>query len=322
MSSFLQDGLQAECTAPLVLPKISIVVPNYNGGDTLGATLESLINQAYPHLEIIVMDGGSTDHSIEVIKQYEKHLTYWQSENDSGQSDAINQGFARATGEIINWLCSDDLLPEGALQRVGEEFKQDPALDVLSGWARNVHLDLEGREIGERFVSPTAKSLKLLPAGCPVAQPSTFYRRRTLDREGPINESYHFLMDMELWAYFVQKKYVWRMIDQVLSVQVISGLNKSQVGGERIIIEAERLYRTYSQDWIPMCWWHRHLIYPLEKWRGKKPQGFRHNVVRAYKALLFVPLAPFYGLNRLRAMNWSLHSLPPTNERLQKGAVL
>ena len=299
----------------IVLPKISIVVPNYNGGATIGATLESLINQGYPDLEIIVMDGGSTDHSVDVIKQHETDLTYWQSKNDSGQSDAINQGFARATGEVVNWLCSDDLLPEGALQRIGEEFAKDPSLEVLTGRARNVYLDLEGREIGERLDSPTTKSLDVLPAGCPVAQPSTFYRRRTLDREGPIDESYHFLMDMELWAYFVERKYVWRMIDQVLSVQVISGLNKSQVGGERIILEAERLYRAYSHDWIPMCWWLRHLVYPLEKWRGKKPQGFRHNVVRTYKAILFMVLSPFYGLRRLRAMNWSVHSLPPANER-------
>jgi glycosyltransferase involved in cell wall biosynthesis len=291
------------------LPKISIVVPNYNGGATIGATLESLIAQEYPDLEIIVMDGGSTDNSVDVIKLYEKHLEYWRSEKDSGQSDAINRGLERATGEVLNWLCSDDLLEADALRRIGEEFANDPDLEVLTGGARNVYLDAKGNQTGECFHSPTVADLQVLPAGCPVAQPSTFYRRRTLAREEAIDTSYHYLMDMELWAYFVKQKYVWRMIDQVVGVQVISGLNKSMVGGEEIVFEAERLYKAYSHDWIPMCWWHRHLIYPLEKWRGKKPSGIRHKIVRAYKAGVFVVLSPFYGMKRLRAMNWSVHSI-------------
>ncbi len=290
------------------LPKISIVVPNYNGATTIGATLESLIKQEYPNLEIIVMDGGSTDNSVEEIKRYEQHLKYWQSEQDKGQSDAINQGFTRATGEVLNWLCSDDLLVEDSLKRIGAEFAKDPALDVLTGWVHNVYLDAKGNQTGECFHSPKVADLRLLPAGCPVAQPSTFYRRRTLARKEAIDESYHYLMDMELWAYFMKQKYVWRMIDQVISVQVVNGLNKSMVGGEKIILEAERLYKAYTNDWIPMCWWHRHLIYPLEKWRGKSPHGYRHRIVRAYKAAVFVALSPFYGMKRLRAMNWSVHS--------------
>lgn len=289
-------------------PRISVVVPNYNGAATLGATLESLIGQEYPDLEIIVMDGGSTDNSVAVIKRYEGRLKYWQSKKDRGQSDAINQGFARATGEVVNWLCSDDLLAEGALGRVGGEFAKDPQLDVLTGAVRNVYLDAEGNQTGECFHSPKLSDLRILPAGCPVAQPSTFYRRRTLGRKEAIDTSYHYLMDMELWAYFVRQKYVWRMVDQVIGVQVISGLNKSMVGGEKIILEAERLYKTYAHDWIPMCWWHRHLIYPLEKWRGRSPNGLRHWAVRSYKAGLFFLLSPFYGMDRLRAMNWSVHS--------------
>lgn len=303
-----------------ILPKISIVVPNYNGGATIGATLDSLIAQEYPDLEIIVMDGGSTDKSVEVIKRYEMHLKYWQSAEDKGQSDAINQGLARAAGDVVNWLCSDDLLVEGALKRIGEEFARNPALDVLSGWARNIFLDLEGNQTKEYIISSKISDLNLLPAGCLIVQPSTFYRRRTLARKEAINTDYHYLMDMELWVYFVSQKYVWKMIDQVISVEVISGFNKSMVGGEKIILEAERLYKAYTHDWIPMCWWHRHLIYPLEKWRGKKPHGVRHRIVRAYKAVIFVVLSPFYGMERLRAMNWSVHSVDA--ELREKGTTL
>jgi glycosyltransferase involved in cell wall biosynthesis len=290
------------------LPRISIVVPNYNGGATIGATLESLLAQKYPDLEIIVMDGGSKDNSVEIIKQYEKHLTYWQSAKDNGQSDAINQGFARATGEILNWLCSDDLQAEGALLRVGEEFARNPELDVLSGWAHNIHYERTNEKTAETDDPVRLRDLDLIPAGCPVAQPSTFYRRRTLDRPGPIDVSYHYLMDMELWAYFRKKKYCWQIVDKVLSVQIISGFNKSMAGRDKIIGEAERLYKAYTHDWIPMCWWHQRFIYPVERWRGRKRNTFRHVVAQTYKAIVFSMLCPFYGMRRLRAMNWSVHS--------------
>src|SRR5579863_10063148 len=106
----------------MTLPSISIVVPNYNGGGTLARTLQSLVDQHYDGLEILVVDGGSTDNSIEVIKQYGSHITWWVSEKDRGQSHAINKGFARATGQIVNWLCSDDVLTPNALRVVGEQF--------------------------------------------------------------------------------------------------------------------------------------------------------------------------------------------------------
>ena len=108
------------------LPTISIVVPNYNGAATLAATLESLVSQGYPSLEVMVMDGGSTDGSREIIRRFERHLAWWTSAPDSGQSAAINMGFRRATGEILNWLCSDDRLLPGGLVVVGRYFAEHP----------------------------------------------------------------------------------------------------------------------------------------------------------------------------------------------------
>ena len=106
-------------------PKISIVTPSYNQGNFLEETILSVINEEYPNLEYVIIDGGSTDNSKEIIKKYENKLTYWVSEKDNGQTEAINKGFKLVTGDIFNWLNSDDFLEEGALFKIGEQFSNN-----------------------------------------------------------------------------------------------------------------------------------------------------------------------------------------------------
>src|ERR1044071_1227981 len=107
-------------------PKISVVIPSYNQGQFLEETILSVIDQKYPNLEILVVDGGSKDNSVDIIKKYKQHITWWVSEKDKGQSDAINKGFAKVTGDIATWLCSDDLYTVGTLKRVAEVFSTLP----------------------------------------------------------------------------------------------------------------------------------------------------------------------------------------------------
>ncbi len=106
-----------------MLPKISIVTPNFNQGKYIEETILSVINQGYPNLEYIIIDGGSTDESVEIIKKYAKHLTYWISEPDKGQADAINKGLSYCTGDLFNWINSDDILAENALKTISELYK-------------------------------------------------------------------------------------------------------------------------------------------------------------------------------------------------------
>lgn len=114
-------------------PKISIVTPSYNQGSYLEETILSVLNQKYPNLEYIIIDGGSTDSSVEIIKKYASYLSYWVSEKDSGQSEALNKGFNRASGEIIAWLNSDDLYCENTLHIIAEKFMEHPEVGIVYG---------------------------------------------------------------------------------------------------------------------------------------------------------------------------------------------
>ncbi len=315
------------------LPTISIVVPNYNGGKTIGATLKSLIDQNYPELEIIVIDGGSTDNSVEVIKQFEPYLSWWVSEKDNGQSSAINKGFAKCSGEIVNWLCSDDLLAPNALYTVGKYFAQSPDIDVLVGRGKivftdenlgqpqqrvNFWLTLFERilRLGARPIiqdaqnqliyikAPTLKQITLISVHNPISQPSCFYRRSLMNRPKPIDESYHYAMDTELWNYFQSQGYSWKCIDDVLSVSIQDGQNKTSTGGYKVTLELERIYKIYVQEWIPLTFWHRRLRYPLERFLVfHRSQVWLYFIGAAWVVVTLL-LAPFYKLDRVWAMRW------------------
>src|SRR6266849_8649816 len=115
------------------LPRLSIVTPSYNQGGYLGQTIESVLSQDYPDLEYIVLDGGSRDGSVEIIRKVEPRLAYWRSSPDGGQTAALREGFERATGEVLGWLNSDDWLEPGALRTVGESFAAHPEVDIVHG---------------------------------------------------------------------------------------------------------------------------------------------------------------------------------------------
>lgn len=182
------------------LPKITLVTPSYNQGQYIEQTILSVIEQGYPNLEYMVIDGGSTDETVDIIRKYEGRISYWVSEKDKGQSHAINKGFRMATGEIINWLNSDDLLAEGALFHIAESFSNYPQAAMIHGQC--VHFTDEARiDKNQPFEWPPKRHLKgAYLAGFPYSQPSCFYKREVLDHIGFVDEDFHFTMDYDLFV--------------------------------------------------------------------------------------------------------------------------
>jgi heptosyltransferase-2 len=290
-------------TATNPWPTISIIVPNFNGGATLERTLRSLVDQQYPALEIIVVDSGSTDDSLDIIKRYESHIAWWCSETRRGPSQAINTGFRHATGTIVNWLCSDDELLAGALRVVGEQFARSPQVDVLVGRTQIVFEDDPDRH---HIDNPTVGKIRLLPINGAFSQPSCFYRRGLLaTRATPLVESYREAMDLELWAYFKFRGVRWRVVRDVLGVCHQSAENASSVGDAKVTYEFERVYRRYCHERIPLTMWHRWLRYPLERFRDRHRGVVGFVVARPLQLALVLLLGPFYGFRRVRAMNWT-----------------
>ena len=179
------------------LPKISIVTPSFNQGQYLEETILSVLNQDYPALEFFIIDGGSTDGSVEIIKKYAHRLTYWESKPDRGQSHAINKGFRMASGEIVAWLNSDDLLAPGALKVVAQAWQKNPRLGLISGQTEII--DQAGKPTGNVFGSEPNVINSLLSSENPVSQPSTFFSTSALKEVGFLDETLHMSMDWDLW---------------------------------------------------------------------------------------------------------------------------
>lgn len=186
-------------------PRIAMVTPSFGQRDFLGRTLRSVLDQAYPHLLYVVQDGGSTDGSVDVIRQHAERLHAWASEKDAGQADAIRRGFARVEGglgpdDAMAWLNSDDLLAPGALAYVGRYFAEHPEVDVIYG--HRIIIDENDGEVG-RWVMPRhdPETLEWIDY---VPQETLFWRKRAWDRAGGIDPTFQFALDWDLLARFQQ----------------------------------------------------------------------------------------------------------------------
>lgn len=176
------------------LPPISLVTPSLNQGRFLRATLDSMLGQGYPALDVFVQDGGSTDETLQILEEYRERVPS-VSEKDEGQADAINRGLSRASGDVLGYLNSDDLLLPGTLDAVGSAFAEDPRLRLVYG--RAVFVDETGSEIGPCLTQPWSR--ERLADYCFIAQPAAFFRRSLWDEVGPFDTSLHHTMDYDFW---------------------------------------------------------------------------------------------------------------------------
>lgn len=227
------------------LPRVSIITPSYNQALFLEGTIRSVLLQGYPNLEYIIIDGGSTDGSVEIIKKYEPWLAYWVSEKDKGQSQAINKGLRRASGEIIAWLNSDDTYLPGTISTVVQTI-EDKRADIVFGECNLV--DQNGSLLSHYKTDAPITLKKLILSwkyhfGCPP-QPAVFFHRQVLETIGVLDESLHYTLDYDYWLRAVQK-YQFIPINRILANYIVHPQSKTGKGQEPFLIEAYLVGKRY-----------------------------------------------------------------------------
>lgn len=231
----------------MVLPRITIVTPSFNQGIYLEQTIDSVLSQKYSHLEYIIIDGGSDDESVEIIKKYEKHLAYWVSEKDKGQSDALIKGFNRSTGEVFNWLNSDDYYLPEALSRIGDTFL-DPNVHVVCGRSQII---MDGQAVKltsgtDIYTQNVAKTI----GWSRIDQPETFFRMEVLKQLGFLNHQLHYVMDKDLWMRYLLHYGLSnvRQIPDLLAAFRWHSLSKTQTSSVLFDQETNALFYTLAKS--------------------------------------------------------------------------
>ncbi|MEO8677475.1 MAG: glycosyltransferase family 2 protein [Vicinamibacterales bacterium] len=195
-------------------PRISIVTPSFNQGPFLEQAIQSVLTQAYPDIELIVMDGGSTDGSVEILTKYGPRLKHWVSAADQGPAGALNRGFQFATGEILGVINADDFYLPNAFTRVAQEFAAHPSADVISGHA---YFARPSGELGQPTFSDRWNLRHFQYGACVLVQQSTFFRRAAFERAGGFRETGSLCWDMELWADLARRGAAFHTLDAFLA---------------------------------------------------------------------------------------------------------
>ena len=235
-------------------PKISIVTPSFNQAQFLEETILSVINQNYPNLEYIIIDGGSTDGSVEIIKKYEKYLTYWVSEPDDGHAHALNKGFEKTTGEIMAWLNSDDKYFPWTFKTAAEIFTEYLDVNWITGYQSAI--DAQGRlcDIYKTCVNVFDRIFRHKTF---IQQESTFWRRSLWEKSGAhISDDYKLFIDGELWARFFQMDKLWT-IDRVIGGFRFHVQNRGFTQRAELLKESREisvnLYNSLSPEYKKLC---------------------------------------------------------------------
>jgi GT2 family glycosyltransferase len=229
------------------LPLVTIVSPSLNQGAYVEQAIESVLGQDYPRLEYIVVDGGSTDGTLETLRRYEGRLR-WISERDAGQAAAINKGFAMGSGEILGWLNCDDGYEPGAITRVVRSFLARPDVMMVYGEARFV--DAAGRDLGLcKQVEPFDLD-RLVHWGDIVVQPAAFFRRAAFEALSGLDETLHWTMDYDLWIR-IGRRFPVLYVPERLAWYRLTGANKTLRGGQLRLAEIAAVGRRHGAGGLP-----------------------------------------------------------------------
>jgi glycosyltransferase involved in cell wall biosynthesis len=216
------------------LPKISIVTPSFNQGKFLEETLLSILGQGYPNLEYVVIDGGSSDQSVEIIQKYAPNLHYWHSKSDKGHGDALNQGFIKTSGEIMAWLNSDDKYYPWTLRAVAEIFSTFPEVNWIVGfnsWWNDKGVATNAKRVPKNIYDFLIGDFDW------IQQESVFWRRGLWEKAGgQINENYKLMVDGELWTRFFLHDDLY-IVDCLLGGYRSHGTNRAHLNYEQCLEE-------------------------------------------------------------------------------------
>jgi glycosyltransferase involved in cell wall biosynthesis len=226
-------------------PRITVVTPSYNQGVFLEQTIRSVLLQGYPNLEYIIIDGGSSDDTLEIIEKYAPYLTYWVSEPDRGQSHAINKGFERSTGQIMCWLNSDDYYLPDTLMTVAENLATGTGNYAIVGHCVQVFADGRPSMRHEGKYEDLQRLLQFWK-GYHMHQPAIFWRREVFDKTGFLNENHHYIMDFDYWVR-IGRHFVFKNVDRELACFTYHDKAKTGDG----FVKYARELRTHSATFWP-----------------------------------------------------------------------
>jgi glycosyltransferase involved in cell wall biosynthesis len=230
-------------------PAVSIVTPSYNTGAHVGAAVASVLGQDWPFVDYVVLDGGSTDNTVDVLKSFGPQLR-WVSQRDRGQSDAINRGFAQTVGEVLGWLNSDDAYAPGALRAAAEFLAAHPDVAMVYGDAD--FIDAAGNRIARcAHVEPSFSRRRLLHYSDFIVQPAAFFRRGAFEAVGGLDPSLNWAMDYDLWLKFAAAGFKVAYLPRVLANYRWLGGSKSAAGGWGRLREVDLVARRHGAGRAP-----------------------------------------------------------------------
>lgn len=269
-------------------PLVSIVTPSYNQGTFIEATIRSVLSQDYPHVAYWIIDGGSTDGSLEIIEKYADRLTGWLSEPDQGQADAINKGFRKVSGEIMAWINSDDVYRPQAIQNAVSALQAHPQVGLVYSDVDSIDAngELFNRMQYDQWQLADLMAFKIL------GQPSVFFRRSVLEDAGGLDSSYHYLLDHHLWLRMALKtplKYVpgqvWSAARMHAGAKNVSDAASFGEEAYRLVhwMQADERFAGYYQNHVRKIWAGAHRLNAFYLLNGDQPAACLRAYWRGFK---------------------------------------